>query len=177
MNVRAGGAGFVACVMLAACAFSQTAPWPMFGRDSSHTGNAGDGPFEPVTVPALGWSYQGGSIGSSFAVGSDGTVYHGTDSNRICAVGSDGAFLWSHLIGDLPGEGIALDASGTVYAGSLDNRLRALASDGTLNWSYAAAADITGGPAIASDGRIYFGSSGGTTASRIHCLLSSGALS
>jgi len=95
---------------------------------------------------------------SSPAIGSDGTVYVGSQDNHLYAVNSNGTLKWSFLTGGVVRSSPAIGADGTVYVGSYDNRLYALNPDGTVKWSYATGGNISSSPSLAADGTIIFGS-------------------
>ena len=114
----------------------------------------------------LKWRYQTcDEIGfSSPAIGSDGTVYFGSDDGWLYALNPDGTLKWRYLIeSELPSSP-AIGSDGTVYIGANEHYiLYALNPDGTLKWRY----DVQEGtiypsPAIASDGTVYVGSNDGS---------------
>jgi outer membrane protein assembly factor BamB len=99
---------------------------------------------------------------ASAAIGSDGTVYCGSDLNRVGedfhALNPDGTRKWSLRAGHDVRSSPAITADGTIYIGADDNYLQALNPDGSLKWIYQTG-DITySSPAIGSDGTIYVGS-------------------
>ena len=99
------------------------APWPMQGHDVAHTGRgAGNG-----ATGALKWKYaMGDSVGSSPAIGSDGTVYVGSFDNNLYAIKPDGSLKWKYAIGDAVVSSPAIGSDGTVYVGSWDWNLYAI---------------------------------------------------
>jgi outer membrane protein assembly factor BamB len=108
---------------------------------------------------ALGWTYvTGGTIESSPAVGSDGTILIGSYDNNIYAITSAGALSWTYETADDVYSSPAIDELGNVYVGSKDNAFRALTSAGALSWSYLSnGADINSSPAIDARGWVYVG--------------------
>jgi outer membrane protein assembly factor BamB len=110
------------------------------------------------------WRYQiepGLSTGnySSPAIGSDGTIFVGSQDGYLYAVNFDGSLKWRFNTGGVVRSSPAVGADGTVYVGSYSNRLFALnPADGSPRWSYATHDDISSSPAIAADGTIIFGS-------------------
>ena len=61
------------------------APWPMRGRDAKHTGQS---PCKGQQFANLKWKFETGyNVSSSPAIGSDGTVYVGSDDNSVYALG------------------------------------------------------------------------------------------
>lgn len=99
------------------------------------------------------------------AVGSDGTIYVGSDDQKLYAVRpGDGSLKWSYNAGGMIRSAPAIDAQGTIYVGRStqapgDNALLALTPDGSLLWTYAGGGYIgnTASPAIGADGTIYMG--------------------
>ncbi|MBF0559587.1 MAG: PQQ-binding-like beta-propeller repeat protein [Nitrospirae bacterium] len=78
----------------------------------------GDGTFK--------WSYTTGSyVESTPAIGSDGTVYAGSDDGKLYAINSDGILKWSYATGGIVYSSPAISSDGTVYVGSYDNKLYA----------------------------------------------------
>ena len=111
------------------------------------------------TPGTLNWLYTTGSlIISSPAVGADGTVYVGSNDDKLYAVNPDGTLKWSYATGAPIYSSPAVGADGTVYVGSEDNKLYAINPNGTLKWSYAAVYEIWSSPAIGADGTIYVAS-------------------
>jgi outer membrane protein assembly factor BamB len=108
------------------------------------------------------WAYEtGGPVQSSPAVDSDGTIYVGSDDNKLHAVNPDGTGKWTYETGDTVRSSPVVGSDGTVYVGSDDSRVYAINPDGSLKWEF-----LTGGPistslVIAPDGTIYVGSTDG----------------
>jgi outer membrane protein assembly factor BamB len=132
-----------------------TSPWPMFRHDVSHTGLS---PF--IRSPTLTrWQFSAGDwVSSSPAIGSDGTVYVGSDDQNLYAINPDGTKKWSFLTEGHVYSSPAIGSDGTIYVGSFDHRLYAIKPDGTLKWKYATGDSIYSSPAIGSDGTVYVGS-------------------
>jgi outer membrane protein assembly factor BamB len=111
--------------------------------------------------PSLEWNAStGGVVFSSPAIATDGTVYVGSNDNKLYAFNPDGTKAWDTnvTIGNWVDSTPAIGSDGTVYVGSWDNKLYAINPDGSKLWDYNASSSITSSPAIGSDGRIYFGS-------------------
>nr|WP_319373494.1 PQQ-binding-like beta-propeller repeat protein [uncultured Methanobacterium sp.] len=115
------------------------------------------------------WNYTtGGSISSwsSPVIGSDGTIYVGSDDGKVYALNVDGTVKWIYATGMYNKVGsinsLTIGADGTIYAvsGSYDNRLYALNVDGTLKWNYKAPGNIYN-PKVGADGTIYLGCTDG----------------
>jgi outer membrane protein assembly factor BamB len=118
------------------------------------------------------WSVQAGAfIASSPAIGADGTIYVGADSNLV-AITPDGSIKWLFPAGDWIDSSPAIGPDGTIYVGSWDNALYAVRPDGTQKWRYMTGGDIASSPAIAADGTVYVGSRD----TRIHAVDPHGAL-
>ncbi len=133
-------------------------PWPMFHHDARHTGRNPyiKGPENSV----LKWRFQtGGEIDSSPAIGTDGTVYVGSDDGYLYAINPNGIEKWrfkkfqTSSIDSSP----AIGADGTIYVGSDKGFLYAINPNGTEKWRFGTAGSIISSPAIGSDGTIYVG--------------------
>jgi outer membrane protein assembly factor BamB len=127
----------------------------------------------------LKWDFKTiGDVDSSPAIGSDGTIYigsdyakfaYGLDDRSFIGVGSvatgfmyainpNGTIKWLFdALGDVDSSP-AVGEDGTIYFGSDKNDVFALNPDGTLKWLYPTKDDVDSSPAIASDGTIYIGS-------------------
>ena len=78
------------------------------------------------------WEFEtGGTIGnSSPAIGSDGTVYIGSNDYKLYAInGKTGVKLWEFETGFLVISSPAIGPDGTVYVGSWDKKLYAIKTD------------------------------------------------
>lgn len=121
------------------------------------------------TDGSLKWRFStGGYVVSSPAVGSDGTIYVGTESRRLFAINPNGSLKWAYpsLAIILPptdwfDASPCVGADGTIYAGNFDGRLYAINPNGTLRWTYATAAYISSSVAIGPDGALFFGAGDG----------------
>lgn len=78
------------------------------------------------------------SIDSSPAIGSDGTIYIGSDDGRLYAINSNGTLKWQYTTGtgNYIDTSPAISSDGTIYIGSVDNNLYAINLDGTLKWKW-----------------------------------------
>lgn len=119
------------------------------------------------TDGAIRWSFTtGGLVISSPAVGSDGTLYFGSQDKRLYAIRPGATQLttslkWSFLTGDWVDATPAIGTDGTIYAASWDGKLYALRDDQTRVtklWEYTLGAYAFSSPAIGSSGTIYVGS-------------------
>ena len=78
------------------------------------------------------WEFEtGGTIGnSSPAIGSDGTVYIGSNDYKLYAInGKTGVKLWEFETGSNVTSSPVIGSNGTVYVGSLDKKLYAIKTD------------------------------------------------
>jgi outer membrane protein assembly factor BamB len=117
------------------------------------------------------WEFNtGGAILSAPAIGSDGTIYVGSNSTRFYAVNPDGTEKWQ-VNRSGAWYSPTLTSTGRIYVGTgaTENRLFAIRDDGTFGnilWSFPTFGPVTTKPAVgtvgASDGIVYFGSDDGT---------------
>ena len=69
-------------------------------------------------------------MSSSPAIGSDGTVYVGSDDNKLYAInGKSGVKLWEFVTWGSATSSPAIGSDGTVYVGSYDKKLYAIKTD------------------------------------------------
>ena len=110
--------------------------------------------------PSLEWNASvGGVIFSSPAIASDGTVYVGSNDNKLHAFNSDGSTKWTFTTGNWVDSTPSIGSDGTVHVGSWDNKLYALnPTDGSKQWDFNTSSSIIASPAIGSNGNLYFGS-------------------
>jgi outer membrane protein assembly factor BamB len=108
----------------------------------------------------LKWKYfVGDLIASSPAIGADGSIYFGSESDYIYALYPNGTLKWKYLTSVAVWSDPAIGDDGTIYCGSYDGNLYALyPNNGTLKWKYQTGDWVARGPSIADDGTIYFGS-------------------
>jgi hypothetical protein len=91
------------------------------------------------TPGTLKWTFStGGQIGSSPAIGTDGTIYVGgaASDGFIYSLNPDGTLKWKYQTGWWVFSSPAIGSDGTVYVGSIDDNLYALNPDGSLKWKY-----------------------------------------
>ena len=118
--------------------------------------------FGPSNDEGKKWSFETeGYIGSSPAIGSDGTIYVGSRDGNLYAINPDGTEKWSFETEGYIGSSPAIGSDGTIYIGSGDGNLYAINPDGTEKWSFETEGHIESSPAIGSDGTIYVGSGDG----------------
>ena len=131
-------------------------PWPTFGQNSQRTGRS---PHRGPEHPYLMWSFTtGSSVGSSPAIGADGTIYVGSWDNKLYAINPDGSEGWSFATGEYISSSPAIGANGTVYVGSGDSNLYAINTDGSEKWRFTIDAAVDSSPSIGTDDAIYVGS-------------------
>jgi len=84
----------------------------------------------PPVDGSLKWKYQtGGPVKSSPAIGSDGTIYVGSDDGSLYAINPDGSLKWKYQTGDWVLSSPAIGSDGTIYVGFYDGSLYAIYSD------------------------------------------------
>lgn len=96
-----------------------------------------------------------GEIHSSFAMGTDGTLYFGCGSS-IIALNTNGTLRWNYPTGSYVYSSPAIGDDGTIYCGSIDTYLYALyPNNGTLKWRFKTGDWIRVSPCIDTEGTIY----------------------
>ncbi len=143
---------------------SGDSPWPMLYGNARHTGQSSYYISSLSGIPI--WRYVARDDGiSSPAIGSDGTVYFGSNDGNLYALNPDGTLKWNYTTGDTANSSPAIGSDGTIYIGSWNGNVYALNPDGTLKWKYATGEgviySIDSSPAIDSDGTIYIASEEG----------------
>jgi|GEM_PF-1578532 FOG: WD40-like repeat len=119
--------------------------------------------------PQEKWSYETGDmLESSPAIGTDGTIYVGSNDGRLYALDAHASseadrVKWSYETGGRIVSAPAIGADGIIYAGSYDGTLYALnpnaAGDADrVKWRFDTGDWIASSPAIGADGTIYVGS-------------------
>ncbi len=156
------GSGFLATVSEnVSAAGVADSPWPMFRGNVEHTGLS-----QHDTSNNLGellWRYRTNyRVYSSPAIGTDGTIYVGSEDYFLYAVNSEGKLKWRFRAGDMIDSSPAIGTDGTIYVGSDDHYLYALNPDGTRRWRFTTFGVIRSSPAIGTDGTIYVGSNDGS---------------
>jgi polyvinyl alcohol dehydrogenase (cytochrome) len=143
---------------------SQSANWPMFGRDLAGTHfNPDETVLTPATVSQLKpkWIFQTEGDVSSQPTVVDGVVYFGSwDGKEYAVDAKTGQKIWEHDCGSPARAGAAYD-NGILYFGDLSGRLYAVdAKSGSLKWSARIdphpMAVVTSSPKVYR-GRIYIG--------------------
>jgi outer membrane protein assembly factor BamB len=114
----------------------------------------------------LVWTYTAsGAIYGAPAIGSDGTVYFGTQNALLYAINPNGTLKWSFSLGAAAADGPSIGGDGTIFIPA-GTRMYAINPNGTQKWVFDTT--INANPAwgdpvyssasIAPDGTIYFGS-------------------
>ena len=114
------------------------------------------------------WTYATNNayVQSSPAIGSDGTVYIGSDDYSLYALDPNSFvedqalknYKWQYRTSGKVRSSPVIGSDGTIYVGSDDSYLYALSPDGNLKWLYKTDNGVESSPAIGSDGTIYVGS-------------------
>lgn len=104
-----------------------------------------------------------GNVKSSPAIGSNGTIYVGSDKEDFFALNPDGSIKWQYPTRGPVRSSPALAADGTIYVGSNDGSLYHLNPDGTLKTRIIVTqtAAVNSSPNIAPDGTVYFATNAG----------------
>jgi outer membrane protein assembly factor BamB len=120
-----------------------------------------------------------GAVDSSAAIGSDGTIYVGSDDFHVWALNPvDGSKKWVFPTRDKVKSSPAIAVDGTIYVGSNDGSLYALNPDGTLK-SRIIASDtelVNSAPTIAADGTVYFATGAGSGKEKIYSVIGNSPL-
>ncbi len=94
------------------------------------------------------------------ALGSDGTIYIGCQTDELIAVNSDGTEGWRYDTGGDVNSTPIVGASGVIYVGSTGDDFFAFNPDGTVKWQKTYGGWTATAAAIAEDGTIYFAGEG-----------------
>ncbi|MFG3381435.1 serine/threonine-protein kinase [Streptomyces sp. NPDC047999] len=144
---------------------SPPGPPPTLRAEPSHrlvgavSGRLRPQPARPMAKPShQPWTHTTGRAVLSSPAVVDGTVYIGSNDNRVYALdASTGTPRWTHTTGAWVRSSPAV-VDGTVYIGSDDNRVYALdASTGTPRWTHTTGDWVYSSPAVV-DGTVYIGS-------------------
>ena len=105
------------------------------------------------------WSFSAATALRPPAVGSDGTVYVGSQDGHLYALAGDtGALRWEYGAGAGRFSMPAIGADGTVFVASTGGNLYAFnGQNGDLVWQYSTGETIDTPPVIDANGTIYFG--------------------
>ena len=138
-------------------AYAGCGDWWMFRHDRQHTGRS---PFTGPASPVQKWAFTTGNwITSSPAIGADGTIYIGSEDNKLYAINPNGTPKWAFPTGNgIRYSSPAIGADGTIYVGSEDDNLYAINPDGTPQWAFPTGNLVLSSPMIGADGTIFVGS-------------------
>jgi len=105
------------------------------------------------------WSFPTGDwVDSSPAIGTDGTIYFGSNDKSLYALRPTGQLLWQYQSGGAIDSCPAIGQDGTIYIGSGDHRFYAIRLDGSLKWSFLTEDYVESSAVVSADGTIYIGS-------------------
>ncbi len=105
------------------------------------------------------WAFETeGGIVSSPAIGSNRTIYVGSNDGNLYAINPNGSLRWKFPTKGAVHSHPAIGSDGTIYIGSWDHFLYAINPDGTLKWNFLTGGAINASPALGVDGTIYIGS-------------------
>lgn len=108
------------------------------------------------------WTFgTSGNEVTSPVVGSDGTVYVGSDDGYLYAISDSGVEKWRFATNGKISSCPTLGDAGEIYLGSADGNLYCLNASGNLTWSYALGVPVSASPVLAADGTIYVGAHDG----------------
>ncbi len=135
-----------------------TSVWPMFHHDLRHTGlSTVDTSANPGS---LKWVFNE-SIGTAFisspAIGTDGTIYFGSQNHKFYALNPDGKRKWAFEANSIVDSSPAVALDGTIYAADENATLYALKPNGKKKWTYESNGTVIYTPTIGPDGTIYVG--------------------
>jgi outer membrane protein assembly factor BamB len=132
---------------------------PVFGADGTVYVAVRDGTLHALH-PSDGsekWATKPGITTTAYmAIGPDGTLYIGNDSDTFYAVKPNGAIKWTYETGGVVNTVPAIGSDGTIYVGAADRKLYAISPNGKKEWDY----DLGGtpySPIVGADGTIYVG--------------------
>jgi outer membrane protein assembly factor BamB len=117
--------------------------------------------YDPANA-SFRWQYAAGSpITAAPAVGTDGTVFFGTQDGQLHALNADGSLRWRFRTGGRIQSSPAVGTDGVVYFGSDDRGIYAVGPDGHRRWAAQAGGIVTASPVIAPDDTVIIGSQDG----------------
>jgi outer membrane protein assembly factor BamB len=129
--------------------------------------------YDIAWAHATGTFYDGHLVDASPAIGTDGTIYVGTDQygaagqtpipvdTSFFAINPNGTRKWAFPTDDGVESSPAIAHDGTIYFGSYDSCLyavRDMGNHGQLLWKYKTGGPIDASPSVGGDGTIYIGS-------------------
>jgi outer membrane protein assembly factor BamB len=132
------------------------APSPMRGFCPTHAGRS---LYLGPPKASLNWSFDTHfDVQTQPAIDTDGSIYFGSDKNRLHALTDTGGFKWEVAVGGDVKSSPAIAANGLIYFGSDDSKVYAVTRAGQIQHSFNTFGFVRSSPAIASDGSIFVGS-------------------
>ncbi len=112
-----------------------------------------------AATPAVVFDFlTGAPVNSTPAIGADGSLYFGSEDNKLYAVLPNGTVRWEFTTGKGVFSSPALGPDETVYFGSQDGQVYAVTPTGQKAWAFTTGGEIYSSPAVGVDGTIYIGS-------------------
>ena len=140
----------------------------VIGSYFQNPGVATTGPFDgkvyaiDLNTGKMKWSFQtNDAVGSSAAIGPDGTVYIGSNDGYMYSLnGATGKLRWKFNTHGIIESSPCLGRNGILYFGSKSNSVYAVnAASGALVWTYRTGDKVVSSPAITADeSTVYVGS-------------------
>lgn len=158
---------FIFCGATSATGLANS-PQPVFQHDNNNTGQSQyKGPQRNGTK----WKFTTHeAVESSPAIGTDGTIYIGSNDHYLYAIYPNGTKKWKFNTNGVILSSPAIGTDGTIYIGSHDNNLYAIYPNGTKKWNFNTGGIVSCSPKIAPDGTIYIGNNDG----KLYALYSNG---
>jgi outer membrane protein assembly factor BamB len=102
--------------------------------------------------PQVVWSLDLGAtrVMASPTVGPDGTIYLGTATGQLVAVGANGSLKWTAQTGPTIKTAPALGSDGTVYLPTSDGKMYAVSPSDQVQWSFDFGAHLGPTPLVTS---------------------------
>lgn len=137
-------------------------PWPMRRLCPGGVANT---PLFGAHLNIVNWSVNlGGDIRNAPAIAADGTLYVGSDANKLFAIAPNGTVKWDFTTGGDVRSSAAIGRGGTIYFGSNDGKLYALSRTGSQLWAVETGSPVETSPLLGGDGTVYIGTTGPTGA-------------
>jgi len=95
---------------------------------------------------------------TSVAIGANGNLYVGANTEMVAIARDTPAILWRKSIGSPIHSEPAVGLDGSVYFGANDGKVYSISADGQTRWSDQTGAPVQSSPAIDSLGNVYIGS-------------------
>jgi outer membrane protein assembly factor BamB len=158
--IGAGAVVLAVVVLVVVVLWGTFFPHPTIPNSETTQPTQGINQTSKVKIGTPIWEFKTGAaiVFSSPAIGSDGTVYVGSQDGKLYAInGKSGVKLWefktTHVVDSSP----AIGSDGTVYVGA--GVLYAInGKSGVKLWEFVTGSAVSSSPAIGSDGTVYVGS-------------------